>query len=46
MTEDSESLLAQRAILQSWMARVGSVVASQMLMVAIAWQMYDSTGSA
>lgn len=29
-----------------WLARLASVAASQMLMVAVGWQMYDLTGSA
>ena len=29
-----------------WLARLVSAAASQMLMVALAWQMYDTTGSA
>ncbi len=40
------SLLAHRAFVQLWLARLFSVAAGQMLMVAIGWQMYDLTGSA
>ena len=41
-----DSLLAHRAFVLLWLARLASVAASQMLMVAIGWQMYDTTGSA
>ncbi len=41
-----ESLFAQRAFMQLWFARLASTAASQMLMVAVGWQMYDLTGSA
>ena len=40
------SLLAHRAYVQLWLARLFGVAAQQMLMVAIGWQMYDLTGSA
>ena len=40
------SLLAHRAFLRLWFARIFGVSAGQMLMVAIGWQMYDLTGSA
>jgi MFS family permease len=43
---DTDSLLAQRAFVRLWLARLSSTAASQMLMVAVAWQMYDTTGSA
>lgn len=39
-------LFAQRAFLRFWSARLAGMLASQMLMVAVAWQMYDITGSA
>jgi MFS family permease len=39
-------LMAQRPFLRLWMARLFGTAASQMLMVAIGWQMYDLTGSA
>ena len=42
----SASLLAQRAFVQLWLARLASVAAAQMLMVAVGWQMYCLTGSA
>ncbi len=40
------SLLAHRAFFRLWCARLVSTAASQMLMVAVGWQMYDLTGSA
>lgn len=40
------SLLAHRAFVQLWLARLFGVAAGQMLMVAIGWQMYELTGSA
>jgi MFS family permease len=40
------SLLAQRAFVQLWFARLCGVAGSQMLMVAVGWQMYDLTHSA
>ena len=42
----TESLLAQRAFVLLWLSRLSSVAAGQMLMVALGWQMYDTTGSA
>jgi len=39
-------LLAQRPFVRFWLARLFGTVANQMLMVAVAWQMYDITGSA
>lgn len=39
-------LLAQRPFVLFWMARLTGTLANQMLMVAVAWQMYDITGSA
>jgi len=41
-----QSLLAYRSFMQLWFARLASTAASQMLMVAVGWQMYDLTGSA
>ncbi|MFM2055186.1 MAG: hypothetical protein RL456_3223, partial [Pseudomonadota bacterium] len=40
------ALLAHRAYRRHWLARLGSQMAAQMLMVALGWQMYDLTGSA
>lgn len=39
-------LFAQRQFILFWLARLAGVFAQQMLMVALAWQMYDITGSA
>jgi len=39
-------LFAQRPFLFFWSARLAGMLANQMLMVAVAWQMYDITGSA
>ncbi len=39
-------LLAQKPFLRLWVSRLAGTTASQMLMVAIGWQMYDLTGSA
>lgn len=47
MTEATLSaLLAERPFIRFWLARLAAVLAQQMLMVAVAWQMYDLTGSA
>lgn len=40
------ALLAHRHYMRLWSARLASVGASQMMMVAIGWLMYDLTGSA
>jgi len=40
------ALLSNRPFLRFWLARLSSVTASQMLMVAVAWHMYDITSSA
>ena len=39
-------LLAQRAFMRLWWARLAGTVANQMLIVAIGWHMYELTGSA
>jgi MFS family permease len=39
-------LLACAGFMRLWWARLAGVAASQMLLVAIGWQMYDLTGSA
>lgn len=39
-------LFAQRQFILFWLARLAGMLAQQMLMVAVAWQMYDITGSA
>lgn len=40
------SLLRQPDFLRYWCARLAATAASQMMMVALGWQMYDLTGSA
>lgn len=40
------TLLGQRVFMRFWFARLAGVMASQMLMVALGWQMYEITGSA
>ena len=40
------TLLEQRPFVRFWLARLFGTIANQMLMVAVAWQMYDITGSA
>ena len=40
------ALLPHRDFLRFWWARLAGTCASQMLMVAVGWQMYDLTGSA
>lgn len=40
------ALLASRPFVRFWFTRLFSVTASQMLMVAVAWHMYDITSSA
>jgi MFS family permease len=39
-------LLAQQSFMRFWLARLAGVTANQMLMVAVAWHMYDITSSA
>jgi MFS family permease len=39
-------LLRERAFMRFWSARLASVMGSQMLMVAVGWQMYELTASA
>src|SRR5450759_737060 len=39
-------LLSQRQFVRFWLARLAGVMANQMLMVAVAWHMYDITSSA
>lgn len=39
-------LLGQRQFVRFWLARLAGVMANQMLMVAVAWHMYDITSSA
>ena len=40
------SLMQQRTFLRFWVTRLAATAASQMLMVAVGWQMYELTGSA
>lgn len=39
-------LLAETQFMRFWLARLAGVTANQMLMVGVAWQMYDITSSA
>ena len=39
-------LFNHRSFILFWLARLAGMLAQQMLMVAVAWQMYDITGSA
>jgi MFS family permease len=39
-------LFSQRPFVRFWLARLGGTTANQMLMVALAWHMYDITSSA
>ena len=43
---DLRSLFAEREFLRLWAGRILAGAATQMMMVAAAWQMYDLTGSA
>ena len=45
-THSFQDLTRQRAYMRMWFARLFGTTGSQMLMVAIGWQMYDLTGSA
>jgi MFS family permease len=45
-TGSAESLLHQRSFVLFWFARVATMVAYQMMAVAVGWQVYDLTGSA
>jgi MFS family permease len=45
-SSDFSALLSNRPYVRFWFTRLSSVTASQMLMVAIAWHMYDITSSA
>jgi MFS family permease len=46
MTTGFSALLGHRAYVFFWLTRLSAQLASQMLMVALGWQMYDLTGSA
>jgi MFS family permease len=41
-----KEVLAHASFTRFWIARIGSIAAQQMLMLAISWHMYDLTGSA
>jgi MFS family permease len=45
-THSFADLLRQRAYIRMWVARVFGTAGTQMLMVAVGWQMYDLTASA
>jgi len=42
----ADRLFAQRSFLHLWVARVAGTAGSQILMLALGWQMYELTGSA
>lgn len=50
MTDTSQSSLKdlwqQQPFMRFWLARLAGILANQMLMVALAWHMYEITGSA
>ena len=43
---DTPSLFHNRIFLRFWLARINAAAANQMLTVAVAWQVYQLTGSA
>jgi len=45
-THTFKELTRQRAYMRMWFARIFGATGSQMLMVAVGWQMYELTGSA
>ncbi len=45
-TPSFQDLTRQRAFMRMWCARLFGTTGSQMLMVAVGWQMYELTGSA
>lgn len=45
-TTSPPRLLAQQPFVRFWLARLAGVTANQMLMVAVAWHIYDLTSSA
>jgi MFS family permease len=45
-TTSLSKLFAQRQFVRFWLARLVGITANQMLMVAVAWHMYDITSSA
>ena len=46
LNDELRGLFAEREFLRLWVGRVLAGAATQMMMVAIAWQMYNLTGSA
>jgi MFS family permease len=42
----ADTLFAHRPFMRLWIARLAGTTGNQMLMLALAWQMYDLTGSA
>ncbi|MEH3085853.1 MAG: MFS transporter [Xylophilus ampelinus] len=45
-THTFADLVGQRSFMRLWLSRVAGNTGTQMLMVAVGWQMYDLTGSA
>jgi MFS family permease len=45
-SQNLSDLFRQRAFLRMWFSRLFGIMANQMLMVAVGWQMYELTGSA
>jgi MFS family permease len=45
-TSSLRDLLLHQPFLRFWLARLAGILANQMLMVALAWHMYEMTGSA
>jgi len=46
MSNDDDSLLAERTFVWFWCARVAAMIAHQMVAVAVGWQVYSLSGSA
>ena len=46
VTSSLRDLLSHQPFLRFWLARLAGILATQMLMVALAWHMYEMTGSA
>ena len=46
MSHTFHELTRQRAYMRMWFGRIFGATGSQMLMVAVGWQMYELTGSA
>lgn len=45
MTQEAPRLSQQSAFIRYWLARLAGIMGNQMLMVAVAWHMYDLTSS-